>query len=62
MGEGGAQLAVPVPAAQHELIQTLGTYGWPAQVHLGEGEINLSKLVFPPKHDTNWPVGPEDQG
>ena len=36
VGEGGAQLAVPVPAAQHELVETLGTYGRLVQIHLRE--------------------------
>lgn len=34
VGEGWTELAVSVPAAQHELIETLGTHSWPAQEHL----------------------------
>ena len=36
--EGGAELAVSAPAAQHELVETLRTHGWPAQIHLSEKE------------------------
>lgn len=35
VAKGWTKLAVPVPAAQHELVETLGTNGWPAQIHLG---------------------------
>lgn len=34
VGERWAELAVSVPAAQHELVETLRTHRWPAQVHL----------------------------
>lgn len=34
VAERGAELTVSVPAAQHELVETLGTDGRSAQVHL----------------------------
>lgn len=36
VGKGWAELAVSVPATQHELVETLRTHGWFAQVHLQE--------------------------
>ena len=38
VGEGRAELAVSVPAAQHELVETLRTHSRPAQIHLQERE------------------------
>lgn len=34
VGEGWAELAVSVPATQHELIETLRTHSGPAQIYL----------------------------
>ena len=36
VGEGGPQLAVSVPAAQHQLIQALRAHGRLGQIHLRE--------------------------
>lgn len=38
VAEGRPQLAVSVPAAQHELVETLRAHGGLAQVHLARGE------------------------
>lgn len=38
MGKGWAELAVSVPAAQHELVETLRTDGRLAQIHLQREE------------------------
>lgn len=50
IGKGWAELAVSVPAAQHELVETLRTHSRPAQIHLQEREINFGDLQIKASH------------
>lgn len=43
VGKGWAELAVSVPAAQHELVETLRTHSWLAQIHLQQRERGVSE-------------------
>lgn len=45
VSEGRAELAVSVPATQHELIEALRTHSWFAQIHLGDGEGGRIKCI-----------------
>ena len=45
VGEGRAELAVSVPATQHELIEALRTHSWFAQIHLGDRDREGERCI-----------------